>query len=87
MTKTPAVAYYARKIRSTKRSVLYDEIEEAPLKKLDRNFLYDIIDGLSYKELSVKYCKSTSRIYRWKRSIFERMHKYDLQKTYSDTSF
>lgn len=80
MTKTPAVAYYTRKIRSTPRSRLYDEIEDAPLKKQDRNFLYDIIEGLSYKELSIKYCKSQSRIYKWKRELFERMHKYDTQK-------
>lgn len=86
MRRSPAVAYYERKIRTTRRSVLYEEIEDAPLKIMDRNFLHDVIDGLSYKELSVKYCKSTSRIYRWKRSLFERMHKYDLQN-YSETSF
>lgn len=82
MTKTPAVAYYSRKIRTTTRSQLYDQIEDAPLKRADRNFLYDIIEGLSYKELSLKYSKSESRIYKWKRELFERMHKYDTQKLF-----
>lgn len=80
MYKTPAVAYYSRKIKTTKRSTLYDQIEDAPLKKAERNFLFDIIEGLSYKELAIKYCKSESRIYKWKRELFERMHKYDTQK-------
>ena len=80
MTKTPAVAYFTRKIRTTSRNALQAEIEDAPLKDQDRNFLTDIIAGMSYKELAAKYRKSESRIYKWKRKIYETMTKYETQK-------
>lgn len=80
MEKTPAVAYYTRKIRTTDRIQLSEEIERAPLKKLDRHFLWDIVEGLTYKELSVKYNKSEARIGQWKREIFERMTMFDRRR-------
>jgi len=80
MEKTPAVAYYTRKVRTTNRLILINEIDEAPLTKKDRYFLYDIIEGLSYKELAEKYCISMSRVYQIKRELFERMTMYDRQK-------
>lgn len=76
MEKSPAVAYYTRKIRSTDRFTLYNEIDNAPLTRKDRHFLYDIIEGLSYKELAVKYCISEAGIYKWKRKTFETMHRF-----------
>ena len=74
------MAYYTRKIRTTNRMTLIAEIDNAPLRKQDRHFLWDIIEGMSYKELSDKYNKSTSRIYKWKREIFEHMTEYDRRK-------
>lgn len=79
MQKSPAVAYYARKIKTTRRSLLQAEIEDAPLNNNERSFLIDIVAGLSYKELAYKYSLSQSRIAKWKRNVFERMHKYDMQ--------
>lgn len=80
MEKTPAVAYYTRKIRTTDRILLSEEIERAPLKKQDRYFLWDIVEGLTYKELAAKYNKSEARIAQWKREIFERMTMYDRRR-------
>lgn len=77
MTKTPAVAYYSRKIRTTDRETLFEEIENAPLKKVERHFLWDIVEGLTYKELADKYNKSEARVYQIKRNIFEQMTRYD----------
>ena len=79
MCKSPAVAYYTRKIRSTSRQKLYDEIEDAPLRKKDRYFLLDIVEGMTYKELAGKYYKSEAAIYKWKRKVFESMFRYDMQ--------
>lgn len=79
MQKTPAVAYFDHKIKTTPRRKMYEQIEDAPLKKIDRHFLYDVIEGLSYKELSEKYNKSESRIYQWKRQLYELLSKYDYQ--------
>lgn len=80
MIKTSAVAYFDNKIKTTSRSTLIAQIEDAPLKDSEKNFLYDIIKGMSYKELSVKYKKSEARIYQIKRDIFERMTRFDRQK-------
>ena len=80
MEKSPAVAFYTRKIRSTDRFTLFDEIESAPLTKKDRYFLYDIIEGMSYKELACKYCLSEAGVYKWKRKTFEAMHRFYMRK-------
>lgn len=80
MNKTPAVAYYSRKIRTTDRETLFNEIENAPLKKMERYFLWDIVEGMTYKELAVKYNKSEARIYQIKRKIFEFMTLYDKRR-------
>lgn len=79
--KTPAVAYYTRKIRTTDRIVLLDQLDRAPLRKNDRRFMFDVIEGLTYKELAEKYNKSESRIYSWKRELFEKLTLYDRQNT------
>lgn len=80
MEKTPAVAFYSRKIRSTDRLTLFEEIDMAPLTKKDRYFLYDIVEGLSYKELANKYCITEAGIYKWKRKVFENMHRYYMRR-------
>lgn len=80
MTKSTSVAYYTRKIRLTERPVLLDELKNAPLRKRDYEFILDIVEGMQYKELSIKYCKSESRICKWKRELFEQLHQYDIRR-------
>lgn len=83
--KLPATAYYTQKIKKTNRQVLLQELASAPIKKIDYAFMLDIIEGVSYKELAEKYHKSEARIYQWKRTLFERLHQYDMA-LYTDIS-
>lgn len=78
--KTAAVAYIAQKIRTTSRSQLIREINDAPLKKKDREFMFYVLDGLSYAQLAEIYGVCEGRIYQWKRSVFEKLHRYDITR-------
>lgn len=80
MRKSPAVAYYSRKIRITSKEELYQELEEAPLKTKEFAFVADIIEGLELEDLATKYHISYSRVTKWKREIFEVLHAYDLHQ-------
>lgn len=80
MEKTPAVAYVTYKIRTTDRVELLQELEHAPITYMDHDFIVDIISGMSYKQLADKYNKSSARIYQWKRTLFEKLHQYDMRK-------
>lgn len=77
MNKSTETAYFSRKLKNTSRQIIWEEVEDAPISKLDRYFMFDIMDGLSYKELSLKYNKSQSAIYQWKRRLFTAMARYD----------
>lgn len=74
--RTPAVQFYALKIKNSSRQDLLDDIAAAPLREADRSFLLDCIDGYSYKQLAGKYHKSVSRVAQWKRALFEAMCRY-----------
>lgn len=68
-----------RKMRITSRSIMLAFIEDSPLKRKDKDFMQDVIDGLSYKELERKYEKSERRIAQWKRAVFEQLHEYEYE--------
>ena len=76
--KSPSVAYVYKKINTTKKSVLYEELEDSPLNVRDYAFMCDIVAGLSIQELSDKYCKTPARISQWKREVCEKVHAFDL---------
>lgn len=78
--KTAKVAYYTHKVRSTNRQELLHQLQEAPLTDQDREFMTDIISGYRYKELAEKYHKSLSRIYQWKRTLYELLTRYDMNR-------
>ena len=80
MKKTNAVAYYSYKIQTTSRTLLINEINEAPLKIKEKTFILDIVDGLSYRELAQKWQISKSRVSKWKRTLFEKLHQADMRK-------
>lgn len=77
-TKSPSVAYYEHKIKTTKRSQLIIEWADAPLTTKERNFLLDILEKLPIKELSAKYYMTDSGISKYKRRIFEKLHQFDM---------
>lgn len=81
MTKTASVAYFTHRIKTAGREELYELIEDSTLGTRDYAFLSDIIEGLTNQELAEKYHKSPSRISQWKRSVFERMHRYELHRS------
>lgn len=81
MEKTRAVAYMTYKIRTMDRVELLQQIDHTPISNTDHQFLIDVIGGLSYKELAEKYCKSPSRIYQWKRTLFERLTQFDMRNS------
>lgn len=76
--KSPATAYYSRKLKITSRSKLTADLDDAPLTKREREFIRDIVEGMTLQELADKHSLSTSRISKWKREIFERLQAYDL---------
>lgn len=76
--KSPSVAYVYKKIRTTRKSVLYEELEDSPLSVRDYAFTCDIIAGLSIQELSDKFHKTPARISQWKREVCEKIHAFDI---------
>ena len=76
--KSPAVKYVYRKILTTRKSELLEQLEESPLTKNELSFIKDVIDGMSLTELSDKYNKTYSRISQWKREVFEKVHAFDI---------
>ena len=76
--KSPAVAYVYRKIKTTKKSVLFSELEDSPLTVHDLAFIHDMVLGLNITELSDKYNKTPARISQWKREVCEKVHAFDV---------
>ena len=77
--KSPAFAYYARKIQITSRSKLVAEWQDAPITLRDRAFLHDILDGLSLKGLASKHNITVSGVAKRKHKLFVRLHRYDMR--------
>ena len=76
--KSPSVLYVYKKMMTTKKSVLYEQLEDSPLSIHDFAFISDVIAGLSITELSDKFHKTPSRISQWKREVCEKIHAFDL---------
>ena len=76
--KSPSVAYFDKKRRTTKKSEFYDWLDDSPLSTKDYALISDVVEGLSNKELADKFHKSESRIARWKRDVCEKLHEYDI---------
>lgn len=76
--KSPSVAYVYKKISTTRKSVLYEELEDSPLSVRDYAFMCDIIAGLCIQELADKYHKTPARISQWKREVCEKVHAFDI---------
>lgn len=76
--KSPSVAYVYKKISTTRKSVLYKELEDSPLSVRDYAFMCDIIAGLCIQELADKYHKTPARISQWKREVCEKVHAFDI---------
>ena len=77
--KSPAFAYYARKIQMTSRSKLIAEWQDAPIALRDKSFLCDILDGFSLKELASKYNMTISGVAKRKHKLFIHLHRYDMR--------
>ncbi|MBO7733371.1 MAG: hypothetical protein J6S67_12475 [Methanobrevibacter sp.] len=76
--RSPSVAYVYKKINTTRKSVLYAELEDSPLSVRDFAFVSDIITGLNIQELADKYHKTPARISQWKREVCEKIHAFDI---------
>lgn len=76
--KTPAVAYYEKKLKITKKTILFQEWEEAPLTEREKNFLKDVYFCIPLKILSENYGLTISGISKFKKKIFEKMHNFDI---------
>ena len=76
--KSPSVAYVYKKISTTRKSVLYEELEDSPLSVRDYAFMCDIIAGLCIQDLSDKYHQPPARISHWKREVCEKVHACDI---------
>lgn len=76
--RSPSVAYVYKKISTTRKSVLYEELEDSPLNVRDFAFMCDIVEGLCIQELADKYHKTPARISQWKREVCEKVHAFDI---------
>jgi len=76
--KSPSVVYVYKKIRTTKKSVLEEQLKDCPLTAHDYSFICDVITGLNITELSDKYFLSASRISQWKREVCQKIHTFDM---------
>lgn len=76
--RSPAVNYVYKKVSTTKKSVMQEQLKEIPLTTTEYNFINDVIAGLSIMELSDKYNKSPSRTSQLKREICEKIHAFDI---------
>lgn len=76
--KSPSINYFYKKVRTTKKTVLMEQLQESPLTLAEFNFILSIIDGMSIKELSEKFHKTPSRISQWKREVCEKIQTFDL---------
>ncbi len=76
--KTPAVIYFYKKISTTKKSELYEQLKDSPLSAIEFTFMCDVVEGLDLMELSEKYHKTYSRMSQWKRECCEKIHAFDL---------
>lgn len=83
--KSSKIAFVTRQIKTTSRNQFLVIVENSPLTDKDKALIYDILSGLTYKELSVKYHKSESRIYKWKRSVLEKIHEYEVSNINNNT--
>lgn len=81
MKKSPAVNYFYKKIKTTRKSELYAQLEDSPLTVHEYAFICDVIAGLSITELSRKFHKTPSRISQWKREICEKIQEFDYAVT------
>lgn len=78
--RTPEAAYYNRKIKTTSRRQLRTEWEDAPLTRRDKEFLLDLAEGDTLKELADKYCISVSGVSKWKLRVFKILHRFDTRR-------
>ena len=76
--KSPSLAYFYKKQRTTSKSELYDWLDDSPLNSRDYAFISDVIEGFSLTELSDKYHKTASRCSHWKREVCDRLQEYDI---------
>lgn len=76
--KSPSIMFVYNKIKTTKKSELYEQLKESPLTENELSFIRDIAAGFSITELSDKYNKSLSRISSWKREVCEKIHKFEI---------
>ena len=58
--KSPSIIYVYKKIRTTKKSELYKQLQESPLTTRELAFIGNVIDGLSITELSEQFHLSST---------------------------
>lgn len=78
MTRSKPVTYFNQKYQTTSRSIMLQQLQDAPIKKNEVKFMIDVMDGMQLKELSEKYNLSISRIVKWKRDICTKLLRYDM---------
>ena len=78
MKKSPSLNYFYNKLKTTKKSELYAQLEDSPLSVREYAFICDVIAGLDLNELAEKYHKTYSRVSQWKREVCEKIHAFDI---------
>ena len=80
MKKSPSVAFFYKKIRTTGKDELETYLRNAPLNYNELQFMLNVIEGYTNTELSYLHQKSRSRVAQIKRELFTRLHAYEIRK-------
>ena len=76
--KSPAVNYVYKKISTTRKSEIIEQLKDSPLTERELELIEGMIRGQSIVELSEHFHLSHSRISEWKREVCEKIHSFDL---------
>lgn len=76
--KSPAVNYVYKKISTTRKSELFEQLKDSPLTERELDLIDKMVRGQSIVELSDHFHLSYSRISEWKREVCEKIHSFDL---------
>ena len=76
--KSPSLAYFDKKVRTTRKSELFDWLDDSPLTTREYAFISDVIEGLSLVELADKFHKTPSRISHWKKEVCDKLQEFDV---------
>lgn len=76
MTNKSKLTIFKNDLFTKPKSIIIAELNDAPLKAREVEFMTDIINGASYKELQDKYNLSLNGVYNKKVTCINKLYRY-----------